>query len=660
MKQSKKKTVADEIFLKGLAFDRQGQTAKSVACYLDALRHEPGHADSLHMLGIYRAQRGELDAAIQLMKAAIGSNPNFPDFHYNLAKALELADKNIEAEKEYREVLKLKPAHVDALINLSHLMLDKPDPESAIQYAARALHLQPRSVGAHNNLALALNSLDRSEEAEQILLRALEYDPDSADTLVNLSRVYKRWERYQEAIACLRRAVALNPNLPEALSNLGSALKFEGKLDEALSYIRKALSLAPKASAHSNLLFNLNYHPGYSAAEVFQEHLTWAQRYANDLTRAAAPLLLDKDPSRRLRIGYVSPDFRQHPVATFLRPIFANHDKNKFEIYCYSGVSTADDTTLWFEQQCSTWRDIVGKTDEDVAGLIRKDQIDILVDLSGHTSGNRLLTFARKPAPVQVSYLGYLGTTGMAAMDYKITDAAMDPVGLTERFHTERMLRLPHSMWSYSPPPDAPAPSPAPALTRGYVTFGSFNNSAKVGPEVIGAWARILQEIPEARLVMVTKGDGSVHEYFRNEFGRHGIARERIELHRRMPLTDYLRLHAEVDICLDSFPYTGGTTSCHSLWMGVPVLTLPGIKPFSRSGASILSALGLADWIAGSVEAYVETAVRKASDAAALQPLRAGMRARMQASPLMNEKAFTQAIEAMYTAIQAQAVDSRD
>jgi len=660
MKQSKKKTVADEIFLKGLAFDRQGQTAKAVACYLDALRHEPGHADSLHMLGIYRAQRGELDAAIQLMKAAIGSNPNFPDFHYNLAKALELADKNIEAEKEYREVLKLKPAHVDALINLSHLMLDKPDPESAIQYAARALHLQPRSVGAHNNLALALNSLDRSEEAEQILLRALEYDPDSADTLVNLSRVYKRWERYQEAIACLRRAVALNPNLPEALSNLGSALKFEGKLDEALSYIRKALSLAPKASAHSNLLFNLNYHPGYSAAEVFQEHLTWAQRYANDLTRAAAPLLLDKDPSRRLRIGYVSPDFRQHPVATFLRPIFANHDKNKFEIYCYSGVSTADDTTLWFEQQCSTWRDIVGKTDEDVAGLIRKDQIDILVDLSGHTSGNRLLTFARKPAPVQVSYLGYLGTTGMAAMDYKITDAAMDPVGLTERFHTERMLRLPHSMWSYSPPPDAPAPSPAPALTRGYATFGSFNNSAKVGPEVIGAWARILQEIPEARLVMVTKGDGSVHEYFRNEFGRHGIARERIELHRRMPLTDYLRLHAEVDICLDSFPYTGGTTSCHSLWMGVPVLTLPGIKPFSRSGASILSALGLADWIAGSVEAYVETAVRKASDAAALQPLRAGMRARMQASPLMNEKAFTQAIEAMYTAIQAQAVDSRD
>jgi len=658
MKQSRKKTVADEIFLKGLAFDRQGQTSRAVACYTDALRHEPGHADSLHMLGIYRAQRGELDAAIQLMKAAIGSNPNFPDFHYNLAKALELDDKNIEAEKEYREVLKLKPAHVDALINLSHLMLDKPDPEAAIRYAASALELQPRSVGAHNNLALALNRLDRSEEAEQILLRALEYAPDSADTLVNLSRVYMRRERYQEAIACLRRAVALNPNLPEALSNLGSALKFEGKLDEALSYFRKSLSLAPNASVHSNLLFTLNYHPGYSAAEGFQEHLAWAQHYANDLTRAAPPVLPNKDPSRRLRIGYVSPDFRQHPVATFLRPIFANHDKSTFEIYCYSDVSNADDTTRWFEQQCSTWRDIVGKTDEDVAELIRKDRIDILVDLAGHTSGNRLLSFARKPAPVQVSYLGYLGTTGMAAMDYKITDTVMDPVGLTERFHTERMLRLPHSMWSYSPPPDAPAPSPAPALTRGYATFGSFNNSAKVGPEVIGAWARILQEIPEARLVMVTKGDGSVHEYFRNEFGRHGIARERIELNRRMPLTDYLRLHAEVDICLDSFPYTGGTTSCHSLWMGVPVLTLPDIKPFSRSGASILSALGLADWIAGSVEAYVETAVRKASDAAALQALRAGMRTRMQASPLLNGEAFTRSIEAVYTAMRAQSPNS--
>lgn len=658
MKPSKTKTIANEIFLKGLAFDRQGQTSNAVACYLDALRHEPGHADSLHMLGVYRAQKGELDAAIQLMKAAIGSNPNFPDFHYNLAKALELADKNVEAEKEYREVLKLKPAHVDALINLSHLMLVKPDPGAAIQFAASAMDLQPRSVGAHNNLALALNSLDRSEEAEQILLRALEYDPDSADTLVNLSRVYMRRERYQEAIACLRRAVALNPNLPEALSNLGSALKFEGKLDEALSYIRKALSLAPKASAHSNLLFTLNYHPGYSAAEVFQEHLAWAQRYANDLTRAAVPFLLNKDPSRRLRIGYVSPDFRQHPVATFLRPIFANHDKNEFEISCYSDVSTADDTTRWFEQQCDIWRDIVGKTDEAVAELIRKDRIDILVDLAGHTSGNRLLTFARKPAPVQVSYLGYLGTTGMAAMDYKITDAAMDPEGLTERFHTERLIRLPHSMWCYSPPEQAPESACTPAIQRGYITFGSFNNSAKVTPEVVDAWGRILRALPHARLIMVTKGDGSVHEYFRSQFARNGITPERVELRRRMSLAEYLRLHSEVDITLDTFPYTGGTTSCHSLWMGVPVITLPGNKPFSRSGASILHALGLDDWLANTVDEYVDVAVRKASDIPSLQKLRGELRTRMQGSPLTNGKEFARTIEDVYRKIWSDAVSA--
>ncbi len=658
MRTSKKKTVADEIFLKGLAFDRQGLTSKAVACYLDALRHEPGHADSLHILGVYRAQMGELNAAIQLMTAAIASNPHFPDYRYNLAKALELADKNVEAEKEYREVLKLKPAHVDALINLSHLMLNKPDPEAAIQYAVRALDLQPRSLGAHNNLALALNRLDRSEEAEQILLRAMEYKPDSADTLVNLSRVYMRRERYQEAIACLRRAVALNPNLPEALSNLGSALKFEGKLDEALSYFRKALSLAPNASVHSNLLFTLNYNPGYSAAEVFQEHLAWAQRYANDLTHAAAPVLPNKDPSRRLRIGYVSPDFKQHPVATFLRPVFANHDMKEFEIYCFSDVSSADDTTRWFEQHCNVWRDIVGKTDEEVAELIRKDRIDILVDLAGHTSGNRLLTFARKPAPVQVSYLGYLGTTGMAAMDYKITDAAMDPVGLTECFHTERLVRLPHSMWCYSPPEQAPETASMPAIQRGYVTFGSFNNSAKVTPEVVDAWGRILRALPSARIIMVTKGDGSVHDYFRGQFARNGIAPERVELLRRMSLAEYLRLHSEVDITLDTFPYTGGTTSCHSLWMGVPVITLPGNKPFSRSGASILQALGLEDWVANAAAQYVDLAVRRASDIASLQKLRGELRTRMEGSPLTNGKEFARAIEAVYRKIWSDAVST--
>jgi predicted O-linked N-acetylglucosamine transferase (SPINDLY family) len=656
MNAGNRKSVADETFLRGLAFDRQGQAARAAACYVDALRHDPGHADSLHLLGVYRAQRGELDAAVRLITEAIRRNPRFPDYRYNLAKVLELAGSNAEAEQEYREVLKLNPAHVDALINLSHLSLGKPAPEAAIQYAQRALELQPRSVGAHNNLALALNSLDRSEEAESILLRALEIRPDSADTLVNLSRVYRRMERYQEAIACLRRAVALAPDLPEALNNLGSALKFEGKLDEALACIRKALAIAPNAAVHSNLLFNLNYHPGHSAEAVFREHLAWAERYANGLTRAAAPPVPDKDRSRRLRVGYVSADFRQHPVATFLRPILANHDKDRFEIFCYADVARADDTTRWFAQQCGVWRDIVGKTDAQVAEAIRRDRIDILVDLAGHTSGNRLLVFARKPAPLQLSYLGYLGTTGMAAMDYKITDAAMDPEGLTECFHTERLLRLPHSMWCYAPPEQAPEPAATPAARRGHVTFASFNNSAKVTPEVVATWGRILRALPEARLVMVTKGDGSVHDYFRGQFADNGIDPARVDLRRRMPLAEYLQLHAEVDIALDTFPYTGGTTSCHSLWMGVPVITLPGDKPFSRSGASILHALELDDWVAGTLDEYVDVAVRKASDIPALQELRGELRTRMQRSPLTNGKEFAGAIEDLYRGIWSEFV----
>lgn len=649
MSQDKTKTKADEIFLRGLAFYRQGHTAKAVASFLDAVKQNSRHADSLHMLGVCKAQKGELASAIQLMRAAVEIKPAYPGYRFNLAKALELTASDVEAEVEYLEVLKLDARNVDALINLSCLMLGRSKSEAAKQFAERALELQADSLGAQNNLALALNALDQSEEAEQILLGALQRHPDSADTLVNLSRIYKRRDRYQDAIACLRKAVSINPELPEALSNLASVLKFEGKLDEALVYFRKALRLAPNVTVHSNLLFTLNYHPDYSATDVFQEHLAWGQRYANGLSRAAAFVTPESIGSRRLRIGYVSPDFKQHAVATFLKPILAHHDKSNFEIFCYSDVSKADDSTRWFQHQCDVWQDIVGMTDAEVAGLIRKDRIDILIDLAGHTSGgSRLLIFARKPAPLQMSYLGYLGTTGMDAMDYKITDAAMDPEGVAERYHTERLLRLPHSMWCYSPPGCAPETACSPAVMRGHITFGSFNNSAKVNPKVIDAWCQILHALPNARLIMVTKGDGGVHEYFMGQFVGHGIAHERIDLRSRMSLAEYLKLHAEVDIQLDTFPYTGGTTTCHSLWMGVPVLTCPGEKPFSRSGASILHGLGLDDWVVDSVQDYIETAVIKAADVSALQSLRSELRSRMQASPLTNGMAFTRTLEHAY------------
>lgn len=639
---------ADRLFLEGLALDRQGRTAAAVVRYRQALEHDPRHADSLHLLGICEAQAGDAAAAIALIRQAITVNPGFADYHYNLARVLQMAGRGDQAAAAYAEVLRLDPAHVDALINLSSLMLARPDPQAAADYAMRAIARDPKSIAAHNNLGLALNALNRGDEAEALLRRAHTWAPQQSGTLVNLARVYKRQERYAEAIACLERARALRPDQPEVLNNLGSMLRFVGRLDEAIACLRRSLAIAPSATVHSNLLFNLNYHPDCPPEEVYAEHLAWARRYAEPLLETGGGVAADGDVERRLRVGYVSADLREHPVATFLRPLFEYRDPAACEVYVYADVADPDATTAWFRERSAVWRDILGRSDAEVAERIRADRIDILVDLAGHTAGNRLLVFARRVAPVQVSFLGYLGSTGMRAMDCRLTDAAMDPPGVSEAYHSERLLRLPRSMWCYAPPAGAPPPRPGPAARGGPFTFASFNNSAKVGAAVVDVWARILHALPEARLLMMTKGDGRVHEHFRAEFGRRGIAPERLDLRRRVPVAEYFSLHGDADIALDSFPYTGGTTTCNALWMGVPVLTLAGGRPFSRSAASILGAVGLADWIAASADDYVRLALDKAHDVAALGELRAGLRPRLAASPLCDGVGFARAMEAAY------------
>lgn len=639
---------ANQLFLAGLAYDRQGQTARAEQSFREALKADPRHADSLFMLGTLHARRGDHAEAARLIGGAIAVKPDYPDYHYNLAKVMELAGQYGRAEQAYLQALRLDGRHYDALLNLSHLMLFKPDFEAAARFAVAALAIRPESVGALNNLGLASMGGRHFEQAEKAFTRALGLDPRSADTLVNLAVLYKRQERYEESIARLREAVAISPSLPAAYNNLGSVLKFEGRLREALAYSRKALEIAPDAGAHSNLLFNLSYHPEATPEEIFREHQDWARKYAQGLDGAYSFADVDRGPERVLRVGYVSADFKNHAMAYFLRPLIGNHDPARVAVHCYSAVTTPDETTAWFRERPVAWRDIAGLTEQQVADTIHADRIDILIDLAGHTAGNRLLVFARRPAPVQMSYLGYLGSTGLASIDYRITDAISDPPGETERFHTETLARLPRSMWCYSPPDDAPDVAPLPCLGKGHVTFASFNNSAKVSPEVVAAWARILNAVPGARLLMTTKGEGSVHEYFRAEFGRHGIGPDRLELRRRMPLRTYLELHGEVDIALDPFPYTGGATTCHALWMGVPVLTLPGSRPYSRSAASILDGLGLADWIAGSVDDYVAKACAKAVEVEALRDLRAGLRTRMQASPVMDGKGFAASMEQLY------------
>jgi predicted O-linked N-acetylglucosamine transferase (SPINDLY family) len=392
----------------------------------------------------------------------------------------------------------------------------------------------------------------------------------------------------------------------------------------------------------------LNYDPAYGAQQVFAEHRAWGERFADPLTAASAPHANDRTPHRRLRVGYMSANFRDQAVNFFSEPILASHDHRNYEIFCYSDVAREDETTRRLRGYADHWRPIVGHSHQQVSEQVRDDRIDILVDLSGHIGDNRLFVFARKPAPLQVTYIGYQNTTGMAAMDYRLTDAYCDPPGQTEAIHTERLIRLPRSFFCYLSSRDAPAVGPPPAASNGHVTFGSFNHFSKVGPRVLDAWATILAAVPGSRLVILADTTASLVERVAGIFAARGVVGERIEWAARRLRRDYLDVISRVDVALDPFPFNGHTTTCDALWQGVPVVTLSGRTYVSRYGASALATLELHDLISHSVERYVEIATALASDAWRLAELRATLRGRMAASPLLDFASFTRHLEAAY------------
>ncbi len=423
-----------------------------------------------------------------------------------------------------------------------------------------------------------------------------------------------------------------------------------GRSAEALEHYRQAVELEPNNAAfHGNLLYLLNYLPSYDAASLFAEHRAWARRHADPLLDTAAPHANDRTAGRRLRVGYVSPNFRAQAVNFFVEPILREHDRRQCEVVCYSDVARPDSVTARLRGYADHWRDVLGQSDEQLSELVRNDRIDILVDLTGHMgSGGRLLAFARKPAPIQVTYIGYQNTTGMLAMDYRLTDDYADPPGLTDAFHTERLVRLPRTFFCYQPVSDAPPVGSLPATTSGHVTFASINNFNKITPAVLNTWAAILRRLPDSRLLVRADMTDSVRDYLIATLAGHGVPATRLELVNRLPHHEYLRLIDRVDIALDPFPFNGHTTTCDCLWQGVPVVTLSGTTYASRFGGSGLVTLGLEDLIAHTPEEYIEIAARLAGDRDRLAGLRAGLRPQMAASPLMDFAGFTRNLEAEY------------
>jgi len=458
--------------------------------------------------------------------------------------------------------------------------------------------------------------------------------------------------RLCEAERLYRQIIAQVPKIPEVHNNLGTVLKEQGRLREAGAAFERAVALRPDyTSAHSNLLFTLQYAPGQTLAGLRVAHEDWARQQLQDLT-PADPASFVRKGDGPLVVGLVSPDLYAHPVGVFLLPWLEHHDRARFQLIAYADSERDDPIARRIRAAVDDWHTIAGRDDKAVTKQIAADRVDILIDLAGHTAGNHLKLFARRAAPIQVSWLGYSATTGIPVMDAVLMDAYTAPPGVEEGF-TEQLVRLDGLRFCYTPPPYAPAVSPAPILQKGYVTFGSFNNLAKLTPEVIETWAAILKAVPAARLVLKWKslGDAETRDRLVAAFVQHGIEAARIECRSWSSHPQMLAEYGDIDIALDPFPFSGGLTSCDALYMGVPVLTLPGELPISRQTGSFLEALGLSEWIAASREDYIDKAVRFASRVDALKHLRQTLRDKMLASRLCDGAAYARAIESALSAL---------
>ena len=672
-------------FATGLQYHQTGDFPKAEKIYQQILQKNPNQPEVLHQLGLLYYQVGKYDFGVKLIKKAIAQNPSVPSYysnlgivlrakgdidaaiqsyqealrlnpdfvapHLNLGVALQKQGKLDKAIKHYREAIRLKPDYAEAHSNISVVLQKQGRLDEAIDHCREALRLKPDFADAYHNMGNALKDQGKFNEAIRYFHEALRLNPHHAEAHNCLGIILAEQGRLNEATECYHKVLRLIPDHADAHNNIGTVLKGQGKIDEAINHYHEAMRLKPNhANIHSNMLFTMHYSSAIDPTRIYSEHRNWANKHALPLVDTIQLHSNKINPDRKLRIGYVSPDFRMHSVAFFAEHMLLGHDRADFEIYCYSNVSQPDSITDRFKGLSDFWRNIVGMSDEQVADKIRDDQIDILVDLAGHTANNHMLVFAKKPAPVQVTYLGYPNTTGLPTMDYRITDEWADPIGQTEHLHTEELIRLPKSFLCYKPPENAPEVLSLPALNKDNATFGSFNNRSKITPEVVEDWSTILKSVSDSRLILKAKAfnDDETRQILLEMFIKNGVNPQRIRLIGYLPFEQHLQLYNSIDIGLDTFPYNGTTTTCEAMWMGVPVITLAGDFHASRVGVSILSNVGLSDLIAESTEDYIKKAVTLANNLDRLHDLRIKLRPLMIRSALMDEKGFTRSLEEAY------------
>lgn len=667
-----------------IAHHRGGRLAEAETLYRQVLAQQPDNADALHLLGVLSAQRGDAETGLRLLREAVKQRPDAPIFHNNLGNALADAGDWAAAIVSHKRAIELEPRYAEAHYNLGVALAGSGDTAGAERAYRHVLTLVPTDARARNNLAVELQKLGRLDEAETCWRALLHDQPADVEALVNLGGLYRLRGNTAAAAAHYRRALAGRPDFAKAHAGLGAVAMAEGDIDGAYTALHRALELAPTDSfalqnqayvlmvldefssawAHyrrvpnepANILAQRDrliaalYDPALDEAARSAEHADFGRVAA---LRAASPLpppANDRDPDRRLRVGWLSCDFRSHPVARNLQPIFAGFDRRRFEMVCFAEVAAPDSVTDWFRATAAAWHSTIGLSDEDVAKLIRSEKIDIMVFLAGRFDNNRPQIGAWRSAPVQVSFHDP-ATSGLATMDYLIADSVLAPPRSREYF-TERVVRLP-SYYIHAPLAEAPDPGLPPATAAGRLCFGSFNNPAKINANTLAAWAEILRRLPDARLLLKYRNwfDSTLlRDRLRRQLG--ADVAQRVDFKGAKESSEkHVALYRDIDIALDPFPFTGSTTTFEALSMGVPVVTLAGQNMAARWSASILHALKLDELIALTPEEYVSTSVALAGDMARLTELRAMLPARMAASPLCNGARRARQMERLFRAL---------
>lgn len=674
---------ADRLISEGRREEDAGNVREACKRYGDAVSLAP-HYPAAHLnLGVGLEAAGDTDGALRCYEAVLALEPDNPFANYNIGKLWFTRNQFQDAERHLRAALERKPDFPQASLVLANVLGAAGDVAGAVGLFEKAVQLSPDDFGAWFGYGTALLKLERDAEAETVLQRAASLDPENADVraalaslceargdfsataqhleaalkqrpdwpdgLFSYAHALTRLHRFDDAGAALLRLAALEPEGKRAHQARLDVLHRGGRVAEALELYRtRRASAADPGACDSSELFSLNFVDGVSPRELFELHRAFGERLEKTLAPRFASVEADRDAGRRLRIGYVAGEFYLHPTARFLIPLLERHDRFEVEVYCYSVGVIADSVTRLVEANADVWREVKGLSDHELADLVNRDRIDILIDLSGHSGLSRLGMFAQQPAPVQATWLGYPNTTGLTRIQYRITDRYCDPPGLTEALYTETLARLPGSQWCYRPFVNVEVARAAPLEREGTVTFGSFTQFAKLTPSTRSLWARILRETPGSRLVIAGVPEGRIREELVEAFAGERVESSRIRCLPFMSPRDYLTAFGGVDIVLDTFPYGGGTTTFDALWMAVPVLTLPGVRSASRHAASILTTMGLTDWIAASPEDYVRRAVQFASDRETIARLRRSLRDRMAASPLMDETRVTRDLEQLY------------